>query len=33
VVVVPRAIEEEAIGRAWEKVHAENVVRDEIKAG
>src|SRR6185437_13179000 len=33
VVVVPRAIEEEAIGRAWEKVHAENVVRDEIKNG
>ncbi len=33
VVVVPRKIEEQAIGRAWEKVHAENVVRDEIKGG
>lgn len=33
VLVVPRAIETEAIGRAWAKVHAENVTRDAIKAG
>jgi regulator of RNase E activity RraA len=33
VVVVPRDAEDEAIRRAWEKVHAENVVRDEIRAG
>ncbi len=33
VVVVPREVEEEAIRRAWDKVHAENVVRDSIRAG
>src|SRR5262245_21367503 len=33
IVVVPRDAEAEAIRRAWEKVHAENVVRDEIRAG
>jgi regulator of RNase E activity RraA len=33
VVVVPQEVEEEAIRRAWEKVHAENVTRDAIKAG
>ena len=33
VVVVPKAIESEAIRRAWEKVHAENVVRDSIRNG
>jgi regulator of RNase E activity RraA len=33
VVVVPRAAEAEAIRRAWEKVHAENEVRDAIRAG
>ena len=33
VVVVPREVEAEAIRRAWDKVHAENVVRDEIRAG
>jgi regulator of RNase E activity RraA len=33
VVVVPRAAEEEVIRRAWEKVHAENVTRDAIRAG
>lgn len=33
VVVVPAAIEQEAIRRAWQKVHAENVTRDAIKAG
>jgi len=32
-VVVPRAVEEEALGKAWEKVTAENRVRDEIRAG
>jgi regulator of RNase E activity RraA len=33
VVVVPAAVEQEAISRAWRKVHAENVTRDAIKAG
>ena len=33
VVVVPRAVEAEVIRRAWEKVHAENRVRDAIRDG
>lgn len=33
VVVIPRSVEEEAVRRAWDKVHAENVVRDEIRGG
>ena len=33
VVVVPRKAEAEAVQRAWEKVHAENVTRDAIKNG
>jgi regulator of RNase E activity RraA len=33
VVVVPTNVENEAIRRAWDKVHAENIVRDEIRAG
>lgn len=33
VVVVPRDLETEAIRRAWEKVHAENVTRDAIRGG
>jgi 4-hydroxy-4-methyl-2-oxoglutarate aldolase len=33
VVVVPKQVEEEAMQRAWAKAHAENVVRDEIRAG
>lgn len=33
VVVVPREVETEAIQRAWDKVHAENVVRDSIREG
>ena len=33
VVVVPRAVEREALAKAWEKVTAENHVRDEIRAG
>lgn len=33
VVVVPRAIEDQVIRRAWEKVHAENITRDAIKDG
>lgn len=33
VVVVPQKVEAEAIRRAWEKVHAENVTRDAIKGG
>lgn len=33
VVVVPRAIERDAVARAWEKVHAENEVRDAIRGG
>jgi 4-hydroxy-4-methyl-2-oxoglutarate aldolase len=32
-VVVPREAEADAIRRAWDKVHAENVVRDSIRAG
>ena len=33
IVVVPRAIEETVVRKAWEKVHAENEVRDAIQAG
>jgi len=33
VVVVPRAAEASVVRRAWEKVHAENRVRDAIKGG
>ena len=33
VVVVPRELETEAIRRAWEKVHAENITRDAIRRG
>jgi 4-hydroxy-4-methyl-2-oxoglutarate aldolase len=33
IVVVPQAIEEQAIAAAWEKVHAENIVRDAIAGG
>lgn len=33
VVVVPQDVETEAISRAWNKVHAENVTRDAIKGG
>ena len=33
VVVVPQKIEREAIQKAWQKVHAENITRDSIKAG
>lgn len=33
VVVVPRSVESEAILRAWDKVHAENEVRDAIRNG
>ena len=33
VVVVPQAVETEALARAWEKVHAENHVRDAIRGG
>lgn len=33
VVVVPAAVEERAIRLAWNKVHAENVTRDAIRAG
>lgn len=33
VVVVPQAIETEAVRRAWDKVHAENRTRDAIKEG
>ncbi|HEX5446298.1 MAG TPA: RraA family protein [Pirellulales bacterium] len=32
-VVVPRVIEAEALAKAWDKVTAENRVRDEIRAG
>lgn len=33
VVVVPQAVEREAVERAWKKVHAENQVRDAIAGG
>jgi 4-hydroxy-4-methyl-2-oxoglutarate aldolase len=33
VVVVPKAVEETIIRKAWEKVHAENNVRDAIAGG
>lgn len=33
VVVVPQVIESAVMQRAWEKVHAENKVRDEIRNG
>lgn len=33
VVVVPRRVEEAVVRRAWEKVHAENEVRDAIAGG
>lgn len=33
IVVVPREAEAEALTRAWEKVHAENAVRDAIRGG
>ncbi|MAE59771.1 MAG: dimethylmenaquinone methyltransferase [Planctomycetaceae bacterium] len=33
VVVVPRAVEGEALRAAWQKVHAENEVREAIKKG
>ncbi len=33
VVVVPRATEEAVLRRAWDKVHAENEVRDAIRGG
>jgi len=33
VVVVPKAVEKEAISAAWAKVHAENITRDAIKGG
>ena len=33
VVVVPRAVEEAVIRRAWDKVHAENEVRDALRQG
>ncbi len=33
VVVVPRAVEAAVVRRAWEKVHAENEVRDAIAGG
>jgi len=33
VVVVPRQIEQEALARAWQKVHDENATREAIKGG
>lgn len=33
VVVVPRAVEAAVVRRAWEKIHAENRVREAIKGG
>ncbi len=31
--IVPQAVEQEALARAWEKVHAENEVREAIAGG
>jgi len=33
IVVVPREVEAEVVRRAWDKVHAENITRDAIRAG
>ena len=33
IVVVPQAVEAEAINAAWQKVHAENTVREAIAGG
>ena len=33
VVFIPRAVEQEALLKAWEKIHAENEVRDAIAEG
>lgn len=33
IVVVPQEVEAEAIQRAWDKVHTENQIRDEIRGG
>lgn len=33
VVVVPKEVEREVVMRAWQKVHAENITRDAIRAG
>jgi regulator of RNase E activity RraA len=33
VVFIPQKVEKEALRRAWEKVHAENITRDAIKEG
>lgn len=33
IVVVPQAVEAEAVQRAWDKIHAENEVRDAIRGG
>jgi regulator of RNase E activity RraA len=33
IVVIPQAVEAEILQKSWEKVHAENQVRDDIKAG
>lgn len=33
IVVIPQAVEQEALANAWQKVHAENEVRDAIRGG
>ncbi|HIF34446.1 MAG TPA: RraA family protein [Planctomycetes bacterium] len=33
IVVIPRDVEEQALANAWQKVHAENEVRDAIRGG
>ena len=33
IVVVPQSVERETVQAAWDKVHAENVTRDAIRAG
>jgi regulator of RNase E activity RraA len=33
IIIVPQAIEKQALARAWAKIHDENVTRDAIRAG
>lgn len=33
IVVIPQAVEQETLKRAWEKVHAESITRDAIRNG
>lgn len=33
IIVVPQAVEKQALARAWAKIHDENITRDAIRAG